>query len=112
MKVNKEKFNNPKLSKFMPTIISPISAFHYPNEPQPDETFYRFKRDSLNSKGLNKLPCKLTSRDIKGINESKTTQKKFDKFEEYLRQREEFESNWDNFWEEIKEIEKSKRRRW
>lgn len=60
------------------------------------------KRRSLTFNDLDKPPCRLTDRDYDGTNSPKTRERKLQRFEEWKRERAEFEDYWANWEGEMK----------
>ena len=76
-----------------------VQVFFYGGESM-EKFDKRFMKDfALKMQGLDKLPVKLTINDLNGVNKSVTTQRKFEKYFEYMARRKEFEENW-TMWNE------------
>ena len=55
------------------------------------------KKFALKIQGLNVMPTKLTINDINGNNKKITTEKKFEKYFDYMERRRKFEEEWEDW---------------
>ena len=77
---------------FIPSKITTADEFIEEFE----EACRNSKDEALKRLGLDKIPCRLTSNDFNYSNDTQKTEAKYERFRQYLDERDRFEKGWGN----------------